>query len=380
MLKSTSTFLRQLGFTHPGILVDEEQARSNIRLMVEKAQANSVLFRPHFKTHHSSDVGKWFSEEGVTAITVSSVKMAEYFAAHGWYDITIAFLLNPLEWPRIKQLAIQLKKHGGSLALTIDSLTTANWLSKQSEIPLGVWIKFDAGYGRTGVGWQDHATLKSIVEQLEDKFPIHGLLTHSGHSYHTESRQELRLIWNRTRHRMEAAQQFLGRELILSVGDTPCCRSLEKLAGVQEIRPGNFVFYDLMQWSQGVCETRELAAAAVCPVVGVYPDRNRIVIHGGAVHLSKESIGGSSGQDVFGYLGALSPQGSDNTQKLVLDEAPVISLSQEHGTIEIPTKKHERYFGEMEIGDLVLVWPVHSCLTCNLAEEYRTMTGTILSK
>ncbi len=125
MLKATSNLLKKMGFTSPGILVDEDQVRTNIRLMAQKANQAGARFRPHFKTHQSADVGRWFSDEGVRAITVSSLSMAEYFANHGWDDITIAFLLNPLEGKRLNALAKALAERGGQLAVTVDSVPAA---------------------------------------------------------------------------------------------------------------------------------------------------------------------------------------------------------------------------------------------------------------
>ncbi|MFH1118863.1 MAG: hypothetical protein V1775_03515, partial [Bacteroidota bacterium] len=81
-------------FSSPELIIDERICRTNIHNMAEKARANGLIFRPHFKTHQSVMVGRWFREEGVTAITVASVKMARFFAKAGWKDITIAFPLN----------------------------------------------------------------------------------------------------------------------------------------------------------------------------------------------------------------------------------------------------------------------------------------------
>ena len=78
----------------PTLLVDEAICRENIRWMAEKAARLGVNFRPHFKTHQSKQMGRWFREEGIKSITVSSVSMAKYFNEDGWDDITIAFPLN----------------------------------------------------------------------------------------------------------------------------------------------------------------------------------------------------------------------------------------------------------------------------------------------
>src|SRR6476620_10300974 len=94
-----TTLLKQI--TRPTLLLDEARCRRNIERMASKARRSNVRFRPHFKTHQSAQIGEWFREAGVNAITVSSVKMAEYFASHGWDDITIAF---PANWREIEAI------------------------------------------------------------------------------------------------------------------------------------------------------------------------------------------------------------------------------------------------------------------------------------
>lgn len=86
----------------PTLLVNPQIARRNIAFMAEKAYRQGVRFRPHFKTHQSAVVGEWFREQGVQAITVSSVDMARYFADHGWQDILIAFPVNLHQMARDK--------------------------------------------------------------------------------------------------------------------------------------------------------------------------------------------------------------------------------------------------------------------------------------
>jgi D-serine deaminase-like pyridoxal phosphate-dependent protein len=355
MLKTTSEYLKSRGLTGPAVLIDEKRARANIRTMADKARDSGTEFRPHFKTHQSPKVARWFAEEGVDRITVSSVRMAEQFAETGWKDITIAFLLNPLEAPRISNLAEYLGRRGGKLGVTVDSAAAAR---VASSLDVEAWVKVDTGYGRTGIRWDAADQLTEVLGVLGKPA---GLLTHTGHSYDARGRQELERIFNETVQRMTAA----GPGLKLSVGDTPCCSAVDTFSGVDEIRPGNFVFYDLMQLQIGSCTTSQIAAAAVCPVVGVYPERNQVVIHGGAVHLSKESLM-SGGRQTFGQMGTLElpPGGQSAELGSVLAEAPVISLSQEHGVIQVPAG----YCGKLSIGDLVLVWPVHSCLMCDLME------------
>ena len=108
--------------------------------------------------------------------------------------------------------------------------------------------------------------------------------------------------------------------------------------------------------------------AIALPVIGLYPGRGQVVVQGGAVHLSKESLEEEE-RTIFGKLGTLNlPPGGQLGLGGVLGDAPVISLSQEHGVIEVG-QGHG-----LEIGDLVVVWPVHSCLTCDLLKDMTVLT------
>ena len=111
--------------TKPTLLLNEEIARSNIKRMVEKADRNNVKLRPHFKTHQSHEVGRWFREAGVDRITVSSLSMAGYFAHDGWDDITVAFPANLLEIDLINELA-----SGIRLNLLVESVESAEFLAQ----------------------------------------------------------------------------------------------------------------------------------------------------------------------------------------------------------------------------------------------------------
>ena len=357
MLKATSEYLKSRGLTGPTVVIDETRARANIRAMAAKARASSVVFRPHFKTHQSPRVARWFADEGVDRITVSSVRMAEQFAETGWNDITIAFLLNPLEAPRITDLAAHLRRKGGRLGVTVDSVVAARIAA---ELDVAVWVKIDTGYGRTGIRWDDAEHLSAVLDLIDQPA---GLLSHTGHSYAARGRTELEKIHREAVQRMTAA----GRGLPLSLGDTPCCSAVDAFDGIAEIRPGNFVFYDLMQLQIGSCDENQIAAAAVCPVVGIYPERNQVVVQGGAVHLSKESLN-TVDRVIFGRLGHLVLPLAGQAAGLggVLENAPVVSLSQEHGIIDVPAD----LIGQVGIGDLLIVWPIHSCLMCDLHQEH----------
>ena len=54
--------------------------------------------------------------------------------------------------------------------------------------------------------------------------------------------------------------------------------------------------------------------------------------------------------------------------------ANVISLSQEHGVLEMTPEVIE----SISIGDLLVILPIHSCTTANMIGEYLTLDGEVL--
>lgn len=351
----------------PTLVLDSDTARRNIHRMCEKAKAQKIRFRPHFKTHQSAEIGEWFREEGVQAITVSSLDMAKYFAQHGWQDITVAFPVNIRQMNTIQELARQIH-----LALLIESSETAQALGKYLKSPVDIWIKIDTGAGRTGIIWEQFSKVATLIKQIQ-RFPnlnLRGLLTHAGHTY-IPSREEIVNRYHEAIDRLNQLRKELEGycPLEVSVGDTPGCTLAENLGKVDEIRPGNFVFYDAMQLHYGVCQPEDIAVALACPVVAKHPERDEIVIHGGAIHLSKDYIQ-NGGQIIYGLV-ALP---KENHWSKPLSNAFVRGLSQEHGIVRLSATDVEH----IQLGDLICIIPVHSCLTVHAMGKYLTLDGKII--
>lgn len=77
---------------------------------------------------------------------------------------------------------------------------------------------------------------------------------------------------------------------------------MDGFSGVDEVRPGNFVFYDLTMVKLGVCSLADVAVSLVAPVVAVHASRHEAVIHGGAVHLSKDQLVSADGTIHYGLV------------------------------------------------------------------------------
>ena len=355
----------------PTLLLDRGRMRRNIERMANKAARAGVVLRPHFKTHQSAAIGEEFRPFGVTAITVSNLDMAEAFAASGWQDITVAFPVNRLQIGQINGLARQVKLH-----LLVEDSQTVDFLEDRLETQVRVWIKIDTGSRRTGLSSEDPEAVCSLARRIVslNRLSFEGLLTHAGHTYKAGSKDEIKqryhssvLAMQRVKEALEAAGLSKVR---ISVGDTPGCSLVDDLGGVDEIRPGNFVFYDAMQWRLGSCTEEDIAVAVACPVVSRHPHRSELVVYGGAVHLSLSCLQ-DHGAPVYGFL-ALK---KDDGWGPIVKGAFVASLSQEHGVIRAEPGFVER----ISVGDVVYILPIHSCLAVNLLRGYRSLEGKKIS-
>lgn len=370
----------------PTLLLHKGRVLRNIERMASKAKKQKVRFRPHFKTHQSAQIGVWFRDFGVNAITVSSLDMAWYFAQYGWKDIMVAFPVNILEIDKINALAGDITLH-----LLVESPDAVHFLEERllPGTQVHVWIKIDTGYHRTGIEWHHFDQIIELAGAVmhAKKLDLQGVLTHAGQTYKARSKSEIRTMYTDTVTSMNVVRGQLGAEgfgeLEISVGDTPGCSVVKNLGDVDEIRPGNFVFYDVMQMMIGACAEDDIAVAVACPVVAKHAQRFELVIYGGAIHLSKESLPilgpdrtqvmmyGSVVEPVLSHGGGLDPQGWGTT----VERTYVCGLSQEHGIV----KTDEVFFNQVNVGDVLLILPIHSCLTANLLRKYVTLKGEVIA-
>jgi D-serine deaminase-like pyridoxal phosphate-dependent protein len=357
--------------TVPTLLVDKKKCLANIKYMSEKVSRNNLIFRPHFKTHQSIQVGRWYREFGVTKITASSLRMAEYFAQDGWDDITVAFPVNILEIDRINSLSEKI-----ALNILITSKESAARLNKNLRHKVNFFIKIDTGTHRAGIEVKNKNEIDEILNASKesDKLNFKGFLAHSGHTYKARSNDEVRQIHEQGLSILSELKDIYRKkypEIIISIGDTPSCSLMENFEDADEIRPGNFAFYDLQQYSHGVCTIDKIAVAMACPIVAKNKERKEILIYGGGIHFSKDSFILENGTTAFGFPVKLNR----GNWELPYENSYLSSLSQEHGII----KTSDKLFDKINVGDVIGVLPAHSCMTVNCMGIYYTLEGEEIS-
>ena len=334
-----------MNFSTPTLVINKAISLKNLDRMIDVANTNNLVLRPHFKTHQSIEIGTWFKEKGVTSITVSSISMAKFFSSE-WNDITIAFPLNILE---IDKLNLMIR--GNRVKLLIDSISSLKILDGKLEDSIEVYLKIDVGYNRAGLKVEEKQKIKSIIEfcKTSKKISFLGFLAHFGDSYKSKNKMEIKNVFQKSIERIKVLSDCFPNFRI-SIGDTPTCSTIKKYPDfINEIRPGNFIFYDLAQYKIGSCEIDDIAIRMICPVVSIYEEREEVLIYGGSVHFSKDRLRENE-SDIFGYV--YYGEVWDVSNKI----GYIKSLSQEHGIVKLEKEI------DIKIGDQLNVIPVHSCL------------------
>ncbi len=350
--------------TEPVLVVDLGKVKRNLSRMVDKCSLSGTLLRPHMKTHQSKLIGELIRSFGVKHITVSSVKMAEYFAGQ-WEDITIAFPFNVLQINRINNI---LERQ--PLLLLVDALSTLLALQNQLNQTVGIWIDIDTGYGRTGIKPSDVKLIDQLIIQINasEKTYFKGFYCHAGDTYHAESPSDVIRIFERSLFQlMELKRKYSKEDFIPEVnyGDTPSCSLSESFQGLDSVSPGNFIFYDLTQQKLGSCKEEDIAVSMACPIISINKERMQVIVYGGGVHFSKDRLPGEFGKLVTWKKDHWVSSESENK---------LMSVSQEHGII----KADQSLLESVAIGDILFILPVHSCMTAACMKGYMDTSGNFV--
>jgi D-serine deaminase-like pyridoxal phosphate-dependent protein len=354
-----------MNLSKPTLLIDFKKVNRNIKRIAEKGILSNAKIVPHFKTHQSLQVGEIFRKNGIAAITVSSVSMANYFANAGWTIIYIAFPVNILEIDAINKLSAKV-----DLTLLINNHDQLKVLVNKLSHSVNVKIEIDCGSNRSGLSPSDFETIDALLEALNSSRHIFdGFYSHFGHTYQADSAREVITIFNRSiQHLFDLKDHYSKFDPKISTGDTPSASLIEKFKGLDSVHAGNYVFYDLTQAQIGVCTEDDIAIALACPVVSKNHETKELVLYGGGIHLSKENMHSREfGTAVFGKLVKLTADGWSKS----IEDSFIRALSQEHGIAKVSSK----LFDEINVGDIIGVLPVHSCMTADCMRGYTDLQG-----
>lgn len=348
----------------PALLLDLGQLQKNITNIIQFAKKYRINYRPHIKTHKSIEIAKRQIQAGAIGITVATVSEAEVMVDGGIDNLLIAF---PISAKGKLQRVLKLMERA-KIIVTVDSIEQATLLNdffKNHQQTINVWIKVNSGLNRCGVEPNHEVVqLAQHIMQLDALF-LDGIFTHAGHSYTASSDEMLeRMAIEEAEAVITSAKlcEQTGIKIIhKSIGSTPTFKRAGQIDGITEIRPGNAVFYDMVQVGLKVATLDQCALSVVTTVASV--KNNRAIIDAGSKTLALDK-GAHGNESVKGHGYIVEyPQ-------LVIER-----LSEEHGVITGVGVEN------LQINERLTIIPNHACTVANLFDHYTIVqNGTIVAK
>lgn len=342
----------------PALLIDLDGVEKNLGAMQKKADAAGALLRPHIKAHKIPELARTQIQMGAVGVTAAKVSEAEVMADAGIKDIFIANQI--VTATKLKQLVALSKR--ANISVGLDSPAGAKILSdvfSAAKEKIDYVIEIDSGLNRCGLlpGRPAVELFKTIKHLPGLRFK--GIFTHAGQAYGKQTLEEVKDVSRLESQTMvETANRFkdLGvQPEVVSVGSTPTMRVWEGCAGVNEIRPGNYIFLDAIQIALGVAEPQACALTVLATVTS-RPAHDRAVVDAGSKVFALDK--GAHGKEMLKGFG------------IVLNKKAVLErLSEEHGVMLLDSNE------KLEIGETVRIIPNHACTVINLSDKAYGIRG-----
>lgn len=327
----------------PALVVDLDIMERNLSRVAEYARAHHLRLRPHTKTHKIPALGKRQLALGAVGLTVAKTTEAEVMLDAAPADLLVAYpVLGPQKLERLRQVAKRTQ-----VTVALDSLDAARALSS-AGVDVRVLVEVDLGLGRTGVAPADVAGLVQEVVGLPH-LDWDGLMFYPGHIKGMSGEDEARVAKLR-RDLHDVLLTLTALRLVprvVSGGSTPLLFHSHTIEGMNEIRPGTYVFNDLNTASMGACGFQDCAATIITTVVS--RREGHMIIDGGSKTFSSDRLatGGAGFGQIVGLPGALFHK-----------------MNEEHGYVDI-----RECTNAPAVGERVQVLPNHICVAVNLHER-----------
>jgi D-serine deaminase-like pyridoxal phosphate-dependent protein len=335
----------------PALIVDLDIMERNLRRVADYCASHGLRLRPHTKTHKSIFIARQQLALGAAGLTVAKPGEAEVMLGAEPRDLLVAFpVIGALKLRRLAAVAAITR-----VTVALDSLIAAQQLSQAAESSgarFGVLVEIDVGLGRVGVAPGDALAQTQAIRALPG-LDWRGITFYPGHIKDQDPEKLAGLSAMVGRLVEEFTAAGLKPEIV-SGGSTPALYHSHEIQGLNEIRPGTYVFNDLNTVASGGCAMEDCAASVLVTVVS-RAGSDRMIVDGGSKTFSSDRL--SSG-------------GPGHGRVMEAPGAVFHKMNEEHGFIDL--SKAERSF---EIGEKVRIIPNHICVAVNLHEYVYGVRG-----
>lgn len=340
----------------PAVVIDLDVMERNLSRMAEYCRSKNLRLRPHTKSHKIPELAKRQLDHGAHGITVAKIGEAEVMLDAGITDMLIAYpIVGSAKAEKLVDLATR-----ASITVALDSVDAAQMISQQTRgrnARIGVLVELDVGFRRCGIANEDE--LLSVVRGIVDLpgLEFKGLMFFPGNfQVPEEERAELRVNVNEFLERSVSKLEAAGIAVpVVSGGSTPTARECHLFSGVNEIRPGMYIFNDRNMIGVGIAGVEDCALSVIATVVSTSVS-GRAIVDGGSKTFSSDRHLAGDGKG-FGII------------KTDLD-ADLEQLSEEHGHLNITRSSHT-----YRVGERLAIIPNHVCSTVNMHNQVYGIRG-----
>jgi D-serine deaminase-like pyridoxal phosphate-dependent protein len=343
--------VRATNIDTPALLVDLESMERNLRRVADYTARHGLRLRPHTKTHKSPRIGRRQLELGAAGLTVAKVGEAEVMLDAAPPDMLVAYpVIGRAKLERLMAVARRTR-----VTVSLDSLYAAQQLSEAAQaarVNVGVLAETDVGLGRVGVS--PGAELLDLARGIEGlaSLSFEGIAFYPGHikDNGAAGREALAALGGLIQSILADFRREGIEARIVSGGSTPSLYHSHELPGLNEIRPGTYVYNDWNTVASGACTPQECAATLLVTVVSTARP-GQIIVDGGSKTFSSDRLTGSGAESTFGHV-------------VEAPEAVFHKMNEEHGYVDV--RQCGRKF---EIGERLRIIPNHICVAVNLHER-----------
>lgn len=340
----------------PALLVDLDVMERNLQRAAEYARSHRLRLRPHTKTHKIAALGRRQLDSGAVGLTVAKVGEAEVMLGAEPPDMLVAYpIIGRRKLERLMEVARRTE-----LTVSLDSREAASELAdaaRAAGLTVNVLAEMDAGMGRVGV--QPGAELLELGCAIDTMagLRLRGIAFYPGHIRGNDERAR-RALSELSATVAAAVEDFRRAGLateVVSGGSTPTLFHSHEVAGMNEIRPGTYIFNDRNTVACGACERRDCAVVILVTVVST-ARRNGLIIDGGSKTFSSDLLL-PAGERTFGEI-------------LEAPQARFFQMNEEHGYIDLGDSGVR-----FKVGDRLRILPNHVCTAMNLHEVVYGIRG-----
>lgn len=333
----------------PALLIDLDIMERNLRRVADYAKSKDLRLRPHTKTHKSPVVGRLQLASGAVGLTVAKVGEAEVMLGAEPPDLLVAYpVIGRAKLERLMQVARKTR-----VTVALDSLFSARQLSeaaRAAQVNIGVLAEVDVGLGRVGVSpGEELLQLAQGIERLP-RLTFEGITFYPGHirDVGEQGAEALRQLSGLLQSVLEDFRRAGMAVRVVSGGSTPTLFHSHEVSGLNEIRPGTYVYNDVNTVRSGDCTFEDCAVSILVTVVST-ARKGQMIVDGGSKTFSSDRLVGASEMS-FGRV-------------VEAPECSFTKMNEEHGFID-----RTRSNRDFSIGDRVHIIPNHVCVAVNLHE------------